>query len=272
MLNIYDARPNDFNDAQECTTPPGYYIMLQLHTKSEMLRLLLQIIDDCRNQIEDFKNFKGKKHLDECALYCLKVLKLGLKYQKIFFDAHSNANSSILLSGLSKILLDVNPRSRKPDHILNTTYFMTAFNWMPIHTLEAIKILHMISNQPSANCQIVGIFTQNEITKNILRQGFVECLESEYIPVQSECSNKNFVESDEIPDIKLQIKEAIIKLIQSCLCHPTPNLGQFLMGFDHLKDLQIYKGQRRGILELGANCTKSIVSILENHLEVSLNQ
>ncbi|GBP10838.1 Nuclear pore complex protein Nup205 [Eumeta japonica] len=43
------------------------------------------------------------------------------------------------------------------------------------------------------------------------------------------------------------------------------------MGFEHLKDLQINKGQRHGILELGINCTKSIVSLLENHLEMKTN-
>ncbi|KAM7343656.1 nuclear pore complex protein Nup205 [Cochliomyia hominivorax] len=272
LLDIYAINPKDFNETFENPTPPGFYIMLQLHTKSDMLRLILQIIDDSRLQLDDCKKFKGKEHLEECALYCLKIVKLGLKYQDIYFDAHSNANSNILLSGLNKILLDVNPRSKKPDHILNSTYFLTYFNWLPFHTLEAIKILHMISNQPSANSQIVGIFTQNETTKNVLRQGFVECLESEYIPLQSESSDLNFDDTiDEIPKIKLQIKEAIIKLIQSCLCQHTPNLGQFLMGFEHLKDLQMNKGQRHGILELGINCTKSIVSLLENHLEMKTN-
>ncbi|XP_023291874.2 nuclear pore complex protein Nup205 [Lucilia cuprina] len=273
LLDIYAINPKDFAETFDNPTPPGFYIMLQLHTKSDMLRLILQIIDDSRLQLDDCKKFKGKSQLEECALYCLKIVKLGLKYQDIYFDAHSNANSAIMLSGLNKILLDVNPRSKKPDHILNSTYFLTFFNWLPFHTLEAIKILHMISNQPSANSQIVGIFTQNETTKTILRQGFVECLESEYIPLKTEAEVNEMVfeDSNEIPKIKLEIKEAIIRLIQSCLCQHTPNLGQFLMGFEHLKDMQMHKGQRHGILEMGINCTKSIVSLLENHLEMKSN-
>lgn len=271
LLDIYEVNPKDFEDNVDTNPHPGFHIMLNLHTKSDTLRLILQIIDDARMELDDLKKFKGKDALEECALLCLKIIKLGLRNQDIFFDAHSISNSAILLSGLNKIMLDINPRSRKPDHVLNTTYFLTYSNWLPYHALEAVKILHMVSNQPGVNSQIVGIFTQNENTKNVLRHGFVESLEADFIQRQTKTDNTEelFVaEVMESPKVHLQIKEAIITLIQNCLCQPTPNLGQFLLGFDYLKDVQLSNKNRLGLLELGNNCTRSLIFLLEKHLQV----
>lgn len=271
LLDIYEVNPKDFDENQDCNPPPGYHIMLNLQTKSDTLKLMLQIIDDARMQLDDLKKFKGKEILEECALLCLKILKLSLKQQDIFFESHSISNSAILLSGLNKIMLDINPRSAKPDHVLNTTYFLTYFNWLPYHALEAVKILHMVSCQPGVNSQIVGIFTQNETTKNVLRHGFVECLESDLIQRQirpDSVEDNVLVEGLESPKILLQIREAIIMLIQDCLGQPTPNLGQFLLGFEHLKDMHFCHNKGLGTFDLGNNCTKSLVFLLEKHLQV----
>ncbi|XP_061392742.1 nuclear pore complex protein Nup205-like [Musca vetustissima] len=274
LLEIYEVNPKDFEENMDVNSPPGFHIMLNLQTKSDTLRLILHIIDDARVEIDDLKKFKGKDALEECALLCLQILKLGLKNQDIFFEAHSISNSAVLLSGLNKILLDINPRSRKPDHVLNTTFFLTYFNWLPHHALEAVKILHMVSSQPGVNSQIVGIFTQNEDIKTILRHGFVESLENDFAqrPTKIE-TDDNFtcVDGVESTKVHLQIKEAIIMLIQDCLRQPTPNLAQFLLGFDHLKDIHISNKNRMGSLDVGNNCTKSLVYLLEKHLQVKKN-
>ncbi|XP_075154690.1 nuclear pore complex protein Nup205 [Haematobia irritans] len=271
LLEIYEVNPCDFEDNIDFNPHPGYHIMLNLQTKSDTLRLMLQIIDDARMELDDLKKFKGKGSLEECALLCLKIIKLGLKNQDIFFEAHSLSNSAVLLSGLNKIMLDINPRSRKPDHVLNTTYFLTYFNWLPHHALEAVKILHMVSNQPGVNSQIVGIFTQNEATKTVLRHGFVECLEMDFVQRQTKTDDAIETDGLESPKVHLQIKEAIIMLIQDCLYQPTPNLAQFLLGFDYLNDAHCTNKNRLGLFDLGINCTKSLVFLLEIHLQMKRN-
>ncbi|KAI9590013.1 nuclear pore complex protein Nup205 [Glossina fuscipes] len=263
LLDTYEVKSQHFEENKSDEAPPGFHIMLQLQTKTEFLRLILSIIDTVHVYLDACKNFPGKIHVEECALYCLKIIRFGLVHQDAFLEAHSLANSTILLCGLKKILLDINPRTKKPDHLLNTTSFIMYSNWLPSNSFEAVKILHVISKQSIMHSHIFEILTQNENTRNRLRQGFVECLEHDYIP------SNNVVKVDGVEPlrIELQTKEAILELIQDNLYHPSPNLAFFLLGFDNDKD-HLFQNQRLGILEWSSNCTKSLISLLDNHLEM----
>uniref|UniRef100_A0A1B0A9W8 Nuclear pore complex protein Nup205 n=1 Tax=Glossina pallidipes TaxID=7398 RepID=A0A1B0A9W8_GLOPL len=263
LLDTYEVKPQHFDGNKSSEAPPGFHIMLQLQTKTELLRLILSIIDTIHVFLDECKNFLGKIHVEECALYCLKIVRFGLVHQDAFLEAHSLANSTILLCGLKKILLDINPRTQKPDHLLNTTSFIMYSNWLPSNAFEAVKILHVISKQSIKHSHIFEILTQNENTRDKLRQGFVECLEHDYIP----SNNTANVDGVEPLRIELQTKEAIIELIQDNLYHPSPNLAFFLLGFDNDKD-HLFQNQRLGILEWSSNCTKSLISLLDNHLEM----
>ncbi|KAL9693236.1 hypothetical protein quinque_012521 [Culex quinquefasciatus] len=120
--------------------PTGFHILLQINTKSNFLRLHLHIIDvSCTH-----------------------------------FDAHFTSNCSILLAGANKLLLDLNPRSGKADHMLNITRFVTYSSRLLENALVAIRQLNV-------NQQILGLFTKNERITNEFRQGCVECLESKQV-------------------------------------------------------------------------------------------
>ncbi|XP_055844433.1 nuclear pore complex protein Nup205 [Episyrphus balteatus] len=264
FLKSYEISPADFADNREENAPPGYHIMLQLHTKSDTLRLLLHIIDEARNNLDQYHPFPGKQKLEECALHCLNILELGLSNQDLFFDAHSVANCSTLLSGLNKIMLDVNPRSGKPDHVLNTTKFVTYNSWLPRHALVCVKILNIVSRLPNVSSQILGMFTQNERIQTEIRHGFVESLEADLptsLPDEVDDDGKNELK------IELEMKEAIICLIQDCLPQPAPNIAHFLLGFDITKDIRSTLLQKPGVLDFPSTCTKSLVFLLDNHLE-----
>uniref|UniRef100_A0A1A9Z711 Nuclear pore complex protein Nup205 n=1 Tax=Glossina pallidipes TaxID=7398 RepID=A0A1A9Z711_GLOPL len=267
LLDTYEVKPQHFEGNKSSEAPLGFHIMLQLQTKTELLRLMLSIIDTIHVLLDACKNFAGKIHVEECALYCLKIVRFGLVHQDAFLEAHSLANSTILLCGLKKILLDINPRTQQPDHLLNTTSFVMYSNWLPSNAFEAVKILHVISKQSIKHAHIFEILTQNEKTRDKLRQGFVECLEHDYIP----SNNTAKVDGVKPLRIELQTKEAIIELIQdnyiNYIYHPSPNLAFFLLGFDNDKD-HLFQNQRSGILEWSVICIKSLISLLDNHLEM----
>lgn len=263
FMRIYEITPRDFptnNTQRDENPPPGFHVMLQLHTKSEFLRLILHLIDEACTMLDNFAPFPGKKQLESCILYALNIIEQALRQQDSFFEAHFTANSSILLSGLNKLLLDVNPRSGKSDHMLNITRFVTFNNWLPRHSLQAIKILTLIIRQPNINTQLLGIFTQNDRIKLELRQGFVECLENEIVDEEQDGS------------IEMSIKEGIINLLQESLPQSAPNLAHYLLGFDIGKDIRLSRLQQPGVSDFPTTCAKSIITVLDNALDDSKQQ
>uniref|UniRef100_A0A336MB53 CSON014651 protein n=1 Tax=Culicoides sonorensis TaxID=179676 RepID=A0A336MB53_CULSO len=258
-LRTYEINPADFpvqGQTKEENPLPGFHILLQMHTKSDFLRLLLLIIDESCTLFESYAPFPGKKHLEEASKYALNILERALHQQEVFFEAHFTSNCSILLSGLNKLLLGVNPRSGKPDHLLNVTKFVTFNSWLPTHSLLGIKILTHVIRQPNVNSYLLGLFLQNEKTKLEVRHGFVECLENDVV---TETLNQG--------DDQICLKEAVINLLQDSLPQSAPNLAQYLLGFDVTKDIRNTRLQQPGILDFPSNCTKSLINLLDTVLE-----
>lgn len=261
FMRMYEVSPRDFpvnNVTKEENPAPGFHIMLQLHTKSEFLRLIMHLIDEACAMLDSYSPFAGKKQLENSILYALNIIQMSMSKQDLFFDAHFAANSSILLSGLNKLMLDVNPRSGKSDHMLNITKMVTYNSSLPRHALAAVKILRLIIRQPNINNQLLGVFTSNDRVKLEIRQGFVECLENEIV-----IENQD----EEADSLDTELKEQIISLLQESLPQAAPNLAHYLLGFDINKDVRLSNLQQPGVLDFPSNCSKSLVSILDQNLE-----
>lgn len=222
--------------------------------------MILHIIDETNALLDTYKPIAGKAKLENCALYCLNIIERTLSQQEIFFDAHFAANCSILMAGINKLLLGVNYRSGKPDHMLNIVKFVTYNSWLPTHALVAVRILVLVARQPGINAVLLSEFTRTLKLTNEIRHGFVECLESD-VPFAVPDSDEN--ECDAIDYIELTIKEEIIKLLAECLPQSAPNLAHYLLGFDITKDVSNTLLQQPGVLDFPSNCTKSLVTILD---------
>lgn len=296
LLASYRPKASDFFEDRDEHPYPGYHIMLQLHVKSDMLRLILLIVEEARERLDDFNQFNGKELLEDCALYALLMLECALSKQNAFFEAHATSNSSILLLGLNRMLLDLNPRTRCPDYVLNIIKFVSFNSWLPRHTLAAIKILSAVSLLPDVATQILNMYAHGTNERLEIRQRFVECLEMHRIQQtyddehdQSKtndpykyANNASLNESDLQVDldalnlkkparIELQIKEAIIHLFEINLSQPMPNFIYFLLGIDVLRDFLGNDNQQQLGLEVNCSCINSMVLLLERHLEVHSN-
>ncbi|XP_026837913.1 nuclear pore complex protein Nup205 [Drosophila erecta] len=179
LLATYRPNAMEFLETRDEHPYPGFHIMMQLQVKSDMLHLLLRIVEEVRERLDDYNRFHGKELLEECSLYALLLLEAALAKQNAFFEAHSAANCPIMLSGLNRMLLDLNPRTRKPDHVLNIVKFVTYNSWLPRHALAAVKILSAVTQLPNVSNQILSMYAQGSNEKLEIRQGFVECLEME---------------------------------------------------------------------------------------------
>uniref|UniRef100_A0A1B0FYB5 Uncharacterized protein n=1 Tax=Phlebotomus papatasi TaxID=29031 RepID=A0A1B0FYB5_PHLPP len=257
FLENYEVNPMDFNqETRSENSPPGFHVMVQMNTKSDTLKLILFILDKVVNELDKYANIPGKKALEASALHCLNIIERSLSLQELFFDAHSVANSSLLLSGINKLLLGVNERTGKPDHMLRITKFVTYRMWLPRQTLLAVKIIARVLRQPNVNAHLLGIFTMTETLKNEIRHGFVECLENEAAG-----------ESDD-RTTDIAIKEAIMNLLADCLPQSAPNVAHYLLGFDITKDIRNTRLQQPGVMGQTSMCTKSLVNILDANLEL----
>jgi nuclear pore complex protein Nup205 len=254
FMKMYIVSPKDFPSSmnyREENSQPGFHIMLLLHTKSEFLRLILHLIDESCLMLETYSPFEGKKSMENLTLKAVNILEMALSKQDQFFEAHFASNSSLLLSGLNKLILDINPRSGRNDHMLNIAKLVTFNSSLPYQALAAVKILRHVIRQPNVNNQILGVFTSNDRLKLEIRQGFVECLENE---------------SDD--PVEIELKEEILVLLADSLPHAAPNLAHYLIGFDISKDIRMSNLQQPGILDFPSNCAKSLVMLLDQNLEI----
>lgn len=264
FLKVYEINPADFpnaNQVKQENPPPGFHVMLQLNTKSDFLRLVLLLLDDACALFESYSPISGRQHLEEMTNLCLSLLEQALRHQETFFNAHFTANCSTPLYGLNKLLLGVNPRSGKPDHLLNVAKLVTFNAALPRQALTSIKILTHIIKLPTVNQHLLSLFLQSEKTRLEIRHGFVECLE-----------NDSTVDTDEDETV-VNLKEAVIDLLQESLPHSAPNLAHYLFGFNVTgKDIRVTNMQQPGVLDYPSTCTKSIINLLDNALENSQKQ
>lgn len=203
--------------------------------------------------------------LENCVLYSLNIIERSLSQQERFFDAHYESKCSILLSGLNKLLLGINYRSGKPDHMLNIVKYVSYNSWLPKQALLAVRILSHVSRQPGVHTLLLSEFNRTNKVANEIRHGFVECLESDLPMFIDNETNVDSLQNGE--EIELTIKEEIIKLLEECLPHSAPNISHYLLGFDITKDIRATLLQQPGVLDFPSNCTKSLITILDEGIQ-----
>ena len=121
---------------------PGFTVMVHLLQTSELLRMLLMILDEGVNLLETYSPFAGKEQLEMSTRLCLQILeraldiqvsccakfanyrsKMYVSHQGSFLDAARKSNSPLMLTQLEQLLLGVNPRTGSPDHMLCITRY-----------------------------------------------------------------------------------------------------------------------------------------------------
>ncbi|XP_035778429.1 nuclear pore complex protein Nup205-like [Anopheles albimanus] len=283
-----EVTPLSTKQMKEGRTPPAYDILVQLNTKTDLLRLILHVLGESVVCFDTYAPFPGRSALEASSLLCLQIIDSALKLQEDFFNLHLASPNPVILVGLSKLLLGMNPRTGKADHMLNVMKHITYSSWLPENSLVALRVLTMVMAQPDVNQLILALVTQTEALKNEIRQGFVECLESEiniFEETGDELAEQAINERSAMMSteaehhqttasrcsetyIALSLKAAVIHLIQDCLLQPVvPNLAHYLLGFDLGKELHQTNLQQPGVMNFPSNCSKSLITLLDRHLE-----
>ncbi|XP_015437723.1 PREDICTED: nuclear pore complex protein Nup205 [Dufourea novaeangliae] len=239
---------------------PGYHIMTQLHSKSELLHVILYILDKGCSNFDMYERFPGKKDLENGTLYCLEILERGLKTQHNYMSQLAAAKSvHKLLTGLSRLLLEVDPQSKKQDYMVNVAKYVSYNSWLPQHAFHAVGVIHEVTNEPGADSELLSTFTATSALATSIRHEFVECLDADItVDEDIESSEKQYTGS---------CKERILLLMMHSITRPAPNLAHYLLGFEITKDIRKTTLFHPGVLWFPRTCLHSILGILEQSLE-----
>ena len=239
---------------------PGYHIMTQLHSKSELLHVILYVLDKGCLSFDTYELCPGKASLENSTLYCLEILERGLKTQHNYMFQLAAAKSiHKILTGLSRLLLEVDPQSKKPDYMINVAKYVSYSSWLPQHAFHAVGVIHEVTNEPGADSELLSTFTATPTLATQIRHGFVECLDTE-------------VTIDEVIDsgekqYSGNCKERILLLMMQSITRPSPNLSHYLLGFEITKDIRKTLLLQPGFFEFPRTCLHSILGILEQSQE-----
>ncbi|XP_046735126.1 nuclear pore complex protein Nup205 [Diprion similis] len=239
---------------------PGHHLMTLLHSNSEFLHVVLHILDEGCHLLDTYDDFPGKTSLESSTLHCLQILEHGLAAQHHYMVQLAAASSTNrILTGLSRLLLGVNPRTGKPDHMINIVKYISYNSWLTQHAFVSVGIVQGVANEPGADSELLSTFTSTPSLATTIRHGFVECLDSD----------ENFESEDEIGNEKRNgnCKGRILSLMMQSITRPAPNIAHYLLGFDITKDIRKTAIQQPGILGFPRTCLHSILGILELSLE-----
>ncbi|KAK9679304.1 Nuclear pore complex scaffold, nucleoporins 186/192/205 [Popillia japonica] len=117
FIQHYSPEMSDFQNAvapNQFNSPPGYHVMVQMNTKSDVLNLILAIVNEGINIFDSYKPISGQKYVEECILSCLNIMERCLALQAKFYNLLSSSPCSVPMTTFSKLLLSVNPRTNNP--------------------------------------------------------------------------------------------------------------------------------------------------------------
>ncbi|KAL1130569.1 hypothetical protein AAG570_011815 [Ranatra chinensis] len=283
LLCQYDPSTDEFlakhvqaytSGTAQVNPPPGYHLMISLCSKSELLRMMLLLLDETCRLLDSYSVFPGKTHMESSALWCLRALEHALTIQSSFLSGLTAANSSLLLIGLNRLIMGINEQTNKPDHLLNVAKFVTYHSWLPEHALPAVNILLLVTSYPTPPAHLLSIFMSTPSLKTTIRHGFVSCLEAEEVDEASPDDPDDLLGETSSPvtrstttkRVVTKTKLAICRLLLQSLGQAVPNVAHYLFGFDLNKEIKKTIFQQPGVLGMPRSCLHSVLSQLNGAL------
>jgi len=225
LVREYEPSSEDFQGANSNVgLPPGFCILSHLHQTSLLLRTVLYVLDEARVMLDSFTPFPGKSSLESAATAALKLLQTSLRLSDSFISAGRDAGASAVLTTLPQLLLGLNPRTGRPDHMLNMAKYVLYGYWLPQARLSAVHIIRAVAVCPAHQAALLATLTATPAIANMVLKAFTDALDAE--------------EEDEVDVPGAAMEEtsltrlAILDLLQNGLNMAAPSLSHFLLGFD----------------------------------------
>ena len=227
---VLDYKPVSKDSTQQASSQSGYQIMIDMVHDSNLLKQILNVLHDAVHILEQHTEILGLDDLQSSVQLILEILLKVLKYQR--YIVNSEENGPLLLIGLDKLLLAMNPRSGNCDHMLNITRVLGHHALLPKHASFACELLTIIGSTVSGHKHLMPLLTAPS-TCVFVRQYLVQLIDHATLDTEHIAAAKS-----------------ALLLFKAFLSLPAPNLGHFLFGF--LDGTGIQSGElRTDLLEPG---------------------
>ncbi|KAJ0180868.1 hypothetical protein K1T71_002953 [Dendrolimus kikuchii] len=254
-LEQYEPSPSDFPPVgrePDMHPPPGFRLLLNLHTKSELLRLLLTSLDEAYESLDKHPP-PGKTYVEQSLISILQMLERALALERSLVTAATEAGRSMLIVGLSKLILD-----RCPEPIYTKITRTEQYGEEHCRLVTCCKVVQLAQALPVAALRAVQLLCRALQHPNAAKQGahgFVECLEADEWP-----------EGPEEGSVARQAKEGIVMLLHQVLPTSPPNLAHFLLGYQLNEDVSRSALNEAGAAGYPRTCLHSILDILDRYI------
>ncbi|KAK2720666.1 nuclear pore complex protein Nup205-like isoform X2 [Artemia franciscana] len=252
LLMRYEPAVGDIQHRErDAPQQPGYSVLVAMLQDSPLLKMILYLIEESVRHFDEYVDFPERKACERTALSCLNIFNRCIQMQEIFLEMVRSEGSSLRVTSLGTLLLGVNQRTNRPDHMLKIAKFVSyGSEYMPDHAVEAASILAFVASIPSAQQQLLALFTE-EPNDVIIRHGIVEILDDAF----------------ENEEQGRKVKLCLLKMLQQGVNLPHPSLVHFLLGFSIQKPLQKSQLQNPGVYGTPKNCLHSLLNILDENLK-----
>ncbi|XP_074656294.1 nuclear pore complex protein Nup205-like [Tubulanus polymorphus] len=278
LLTQYEILPENFTEQTTDVQAPmttnksaGHYLIIHLLNDSPLFKMVMYVVDEAINMLHSYNyaSYEGRISLEKSSLYCLQMIQIVLEQQDQFLDALRESGASILATTLDRLLLGINPRSGKPDHLVDVARYIIHNSVHPEHALSAVKILILVCQSSQVQQELVGLITANRDLSEELLHGFVECLEADDPEILNEVIDYDSPQDSSGQSLRSEIRQGIAKLLLQSVGMPSPNIGHYLLGFNLRQAVSKTNLQDPGVLGSPRTCLHSILSILDNGVGTS---
>ncbi|KAK4018432.1 hypothetical protein OUZ56_000486 [Daphnia magna] len=272
LLSNYEPSVEDFQDSYVelpsggnaiRSKQPGYHLLVHCLHDSNFLRLLLHVVDEGCRVLDLYTPTLGIEELETLTLNVLLLLKRVLQLQEEFVELIRRLGSGLRVVTLDSLLLGINSRTGKPDHMVNIGKLVTLNQHLPQHALVALHIIRRVAANPSTQNQLLALYTKSTALTTAIRHGFVEALEMEdpndspTVPVDQDGETSYAGQGCRL---------VVLHLLSEGINLPHPSLAHFLLGFNVQAPLSKTVLQQPGIHDQPRTCLHALLGILEKNI------
>ena len=190
---------------------PAHGLMLDLVHDSKLVRQLLSVLHDAVYLLEQHQDLPGIQDMQLTVKLILEMFLKVLKIQRIILN--SEENGTLLLIGVDKLLMSMNPRSGNCDHLMNVTKLIGHHALLPQHAALACELLTVVGGSNAGHKHLMPLLT-SQSNATTTRQFVVQ-----------------LVDHATLDEEHTEAAKAAFKLFKCFLNLPGPNLSHFFLGF-----------------------------------------
>ncbi|KAL8613661.1 hypothetical protein ACOMHN_029753 [Nucella lapillus] len=283
--------------------PAGFTLLIHMLNDSPLFKMVMHILEEGISHFEAYSTATGAQGgLERATLLCLQMLMMAAEKQEDLESLIRQTSSPLMITSLERLLLSINPKTRRPDYLVTVTKFVIFNSPLWHHALAAVKILYVVCQLAPIQSDLINLFTADSKTSQDLLHGFVECLECDCPEEAEESMPETPYPEDAWSVVRVQnatrqhivklllqclqaydpcsdddtwsvvrvqnaTRQHIVKLLLQCLQASAPNLAHWLLGFHLQKAISKTSLQDPGVLGQSRTCLHALLSLLQQGVD-----